>query len=92
MNADNTSNKLVIMSNEFLASNHTPCEMSNGEVGVNGHAESEVDAEDTPTIDIMINNVVCTFSTKCHLNLKKVAMEGSHVEYRREHGVRFLNL
>lgn len=43
--------------------------------------------EDVPLLDININNVVCSFSTKCHLNLKKIAMEGSNVEYHRQHGV-----
>lgn len=40
--------------------------------------------EEPPTIDIIINNVVCSFNTRCHLNLRSIAMEGSHVEYRRE--------
>ncbi|KAH9491706.1 TATA box-binding protein-like protein 1 [Bulinus truncatus] len=43
--------------------------------------------EDSPVIDIIINNVVSTFSTRCYLNLKKIAMEGAHVEYRRENGM-----
>ncbi|XP_052284203.1 TATA box-binding protein-like 1 [Dreissena polymorpha] len=44
--------------------------------------------EDEPlNISISISNVVCTFSTKCHLNLKKIAMEGSNVEYHRQHGM-----
>lgn len=43
--------------------------------------------EEDPIIDIIINNVVCSFSTRCHLNLKKIAMEGLHVEYRRENGM-----
>ncbi|XP_048759959.1 TATA box-binding protein-like 1 [Ostrea edulis] len=40
--------------------------------------------DEPPTIDIIINNVVCSFNTRCHLNLRNIAMEGSHVEYRRE--------
>lgn len=43
--------------------------------------------EEDPIIDIIINNVVCSFNTRCHLNLKKIAMEGLHVEYRRENGM-----
>lgn len=46
--------------------------------------EAEMDA---PEIDITINNVVCSFSVKCHLDLRKIALEGSNVEYRRENGV-----
>lgn len=46
-----------------------------------------VSEDDQPIVDIIINNVVCSFNTRCHLNLKKIAMEGMHVEYRRENGV-----
>ncbi|KAK7501398.1 hypothetical protein BaRGS_00007202 [Batillaria attramentaria] len=45
------------------------------------------DGDDSPVIDININNVVCTFNVRCHINLKRVAMEGSNVEYRRQHGI-----
>ncbi|XP_022089507.1 TATA box-binding protein-like protein 1 isoform X1 [Acanthaster planci] len=56
------------------------------------NGENGVDA--TPSIDIFINNVVCTFGVRCHLNLKKIGMEGVNVEYRREYGkvnMRFRN-
>ena len=33
-------------------------------------------------MDIFINNVVCSFSVRCHLNLKEIALTGSNVEYR----------
>ncbi|CAI9739380.1 TATA box-binding protein-like 1 [Octopus vulgaris] len=46
-----------------------------------------VSEDDQPIVDIIINNVVCSFNTRCHLNLKKIAMEGLHVEYRRENGM-----
>ncbi|RUS78315.1 hypothetical protein EGW08_013919 [Elysia chlorotica] len=49
--------------------------------------EAGVVAEEGPCIDIIINNVVCSFSTRCYLNLKKIATEGIHVEYRRENGM-----
>lgn len=42
---------------------------------------------DEPEIDIVINNVVCSFSVRCHLNLRQIALQGINVEYRREHGV-----
>lgn len=45
------------------------------------------DEEDTPEIDIMINNVVCSFSVKCHLNLRQIALNGVNVEFRRENGM-----
>ena len=49
----------------------------------NGDAQQD----ESPEIDIIINNVVCTFSVRCHLNLKRIAMEGAHVEFKRENGV-----
>lgn len=42
----------------------------------------------SPEIDIVINNVVCSFSVRCHLNLRDIALRGINVEYRRENGVR----
>lgn len=43
--------------------------------------------DDTPEIDIMINNVVCSFSVRCHLNLRQIALNGVNVEFRRENGM-----
>lgn len=60
----------------------------NGEVVAEGYSTEPLPEEqDVPSIEININNVVCSFSTKCHLNLKKIAMEGSNVEYHRQHGM-----
>lgn len=42
---------------------------------------------DEPEVDIVINNVVCSFSVRCHLNLRQIALTGTHVEYRRENGM-----
>lgn len=51
-------------------------------------AENEQITEPAPMpMDVTISNVVCSFSTKCHLNLKRIAMEGSNVEYHRQHGM-----
>lgn len=44
-------------------------------------------ANGSKTLEIYINNVVCSYSTKCHLNLRKIATEGMHVEYKRENGM-----
>lgn len=49
--------------------------------------QEQPQVSETKTMDVAINNVVCSFSTKCHLNLKRIAMEGSNVEYHREHGM-----
>lgn len=43
--------------------------------------------EEPPELDIVINNVVCSFSVRCHLNLREIALHGSNVEYRRENGM-----
>lgn len=63
--------------------------------GLSEHNDGETtngDADDSPVIDIVISNVVCTFNLRCHINLKRLAMEGANVEYRREHGVSRLNI
>ncbi|KAK7789270.1 hypothetical protein R5R35_007375 [Gryllus longicercus] len=49
--------------------------------------ETTADNSETPEIDIVINNVVCSFSVRCHLNLRQIALHGSNVEYRRENGM-----
>ena len=50
-------------------------------------AEDEEITEEPPELDILIRNVVCNFSVRCHLNLREIALKGSNVEYRRENGV-----
>ena len=66
--------------------------LQKGQPMVNGLIDGEQNnaADEGPMIDIAINNVVCSFSVKCHLNLKKIAMEGCNVEYHRQHGVIFI--
>ena len=78
--------------------NHSNLDQGGGGVGqseqavadlsnVNGETDS---AEVSPSVDIFINNVVCTFSVRCHLNLHRIGLEGHNVEYRREYGVSIL--
>lgn len=50
-------------------------------------ADADAEQEETPELDIVINNVVCSFSVRCHLNLREIALNGSNVEYRRENGM-----
>lgn len=45
------------------------------------------ETEPEPEIDIVINNVVCSFSVRCHLNLREIALNGRNVEFRRENGM-----
>nr|XP_053627377.1 TATA box-binding protein-like 1 [Cherax quadricarinatus] len=53
------------------------------EMKVEGEVADDID----PVIDIMINNVVSSFSVACHLDLRKIAREGNNVEFRRENGM-----
>lgn len=39
-------------------------------------------------LDIIISNVVATFSTRCCLNLHTIASEGNNVIYKPKQGVR----
>lgn len=58
---------------------------------VEDHAQQQIQTteptESEPEIDIVINNVVCSFSVRCHLNLREIALSGMNVEYRRENGM-----
>ena len=56
--------------------------------GQGPEAELPPPDQEEPTIDIVINNVVSSFSTRCHLDLKRIAQQGCNVMYRRENGVR----
>lgn len=52
-----------------------------------GNITEQIETEAEPEIDIVINNVVCSFSVRCHLNLREIALTGMNVEYRRENGM-----
>lgn len=62
-----------------------PC-LESGDM-LESQPNAQEDEEETPEIDIMINNVVCSFSVKCHLNLRQIALNGVNVEFRRENGM-----
>ncbi|CAK1544196.1 unnamed protein product [Leptosia nina] len=57
------------------------------EAGDSVQPVAQEEDEETPEIDIVINNVVCSFSVKCHLNLRQIALNGVNVEFRRENGM-----
>ena len=40
--------------------------------------------ENQNEVDIIIENVVCAFNVRCHLDLRKIARSGTNVEYRKE--------
>jgi len=50
------------------------------------------ETEDNQEVDIILNNVVCNFSVRCHLNLKQIAMTGNNVEFHREMAVSLVKL
>ena len=62
-------------------------EPGTGDKEITAKEEEEVKEESQPEVDIVINNVVCSFSVRCHLNLKEIALNGSNVEYRKENGM-----
>jgi hypothetical protein len=64
----------------------SPCTPATASEAQGDCAEPTQDAAE-PQVDIDINNVVCSFNTRCHLNLKKIATEGANVIYKRENGV-----
>jgi len=66
---------------------HKPEGIKVSSVPAHSDGNGQPKEEDTPEMDIYINNVVCSFSVRCHLNLKEIALIGSNVEYRRENGM-----
>lgn len=86
---------------QFLEASESQCqsENSNGRQGqendcnkssavaVNGVQQPDEEQDSEPEIDIVINNVVCSFSVRCHLNLRDIALNGFNVEFRRENGM-----
>lgn len=69
---------------EVNESNMAPESLSTTNTSTSTEKPSE---PDPPEIDIVINNVVCSFSVRCHLNLRQIALTGANVEYRRENGM-----
>lgn len=59
----------------------------NESIEMEDNQNEDEEEEDVPEIDISISNVVCNFSTRCHLNLRQVATNGYNVEYKREQSV-----
>lgn len=50
----------------------------------NGNTEQE---EESPSINVVISNVVCSFAVRCHINLRKLATEAANVEYKVANGM-----
>lgn len=76
--------------NGGLVQHHRPLNSQQQQQQVNGlncQQNHQQIAEEEPEIDIVINNVVCSFSVRCHLNLREIALNGTNVEYRKENGM-----
>lgn len=67
------------------ANANTNTNQTQSESATNENNDEENEPE--PEIDIVINNVVCSFSVRCHLNLREIALNGRNVEFRRENGM-----
>jgi TATA-box binding protein (TBP) (component of TFIID and TFIIIB) len=56
----------------------------------NGSLDTDIDLDNNPQdpeIELFVNNVVCSFALGCKLNLRKIAMEGANVIYKRAHAM-----
>lgn len=73
--------------NHHIEMKPVECDGEPNTIGEKEAPTQTVEEEPTPEIDIVINNVVCSFSVRCHLNLRQIALHGTNVEYRRENGV-----
>lgn len=58
----------------------------------NGQNFELVEEKEQPEVDIVINNVVCSFNVRCHLNLRRIALHGKNVEYKKENGMLTMKL
>lgn len=77
----------MVPDHEYCEAQPPPATPAAGGEAPPAAAPPEEEEEDEPEIDIMINNVVCSFSVKCHLNLRQIALNGVNVEFRRENGM-----
>jgi len=75
--------------NGWLSGSHNGHNNGQSTLDINGFVKTE--GEENPAaereLDIILNNVVCNFSVRCHLNLKHIAMNGLNVEFHKEMAV-----
>lgn len=83
-NGDDYTNSAASDCNRDIKKDHS--NLANGDIQAE-NAEAAADQDADPEIDIVINNVVCSFSVRCHLNLREIALNGFNVEFRRENGM-----
>ena len=80
-------NHVEIKSDQYALQQNEIKEETENTLLMDTNGDSAEPEEDVPEIDIEISNVVCSFSVRCHLNLREIALKGCNVEYRREQGV-----
>jgi Transcription factor TFIID (or TATA-binding protein, TBP) len=80
-------NHVEIKSDQYAIQQNEIKEEAENALLMDTNGDSAEPEEDVPEIDIEISNVVCSFSVRCHLNLREIALKGCNVEYRREQGV-----
>jgi TATA-box binding protein (TBP) (component of TFIID and TFIIIB) len=75
-----------------MMSNSELARIKNGEHNQNENQDGKIvvkvkQNEQDMDVDLFVNNVVCSYATSCHLNLRRIATEGMHVEYKKENGM-----
>ncbi|XP_068141426.1 LOW QUALITY PROTEIN: uncharacterized protein Trf2 [Drosophila tropicalis] len=77
----------TVIKEEPLSSDKQPQQLQSSPLELTAGAKPTEETEAEPELDIVINNVVCSFSVRCHLKLREIALHGANVEYRRENGM-----
>lgn len=80
------NNKNNVSENEQLVATSNELTTTTADDSTELAEEASQEGEE-PEIDIVISNVVCAFSVRCHLALKEIALHGANVEYKRENGM-----
>lgn len=47
----------------------------------------DMEPEEKKELNISIANIVCEFNVRCHINLRRLALNGSNVEYKKDKGM-----
>lgn len=74
---------MIEKENEILTTTTTAINGSNQDTTNGSSSDSPTKEEPSGEVDIILNNVVCNFSVRCHLNLKQIAQTGCNVEYHK---------
>ena len=57
-----------------------------------GEEDTSSSSSTSTEIELFVNNVVCSYSTKCYLNLRRIATEGLHVEEKKANSMVLMRL